>query len=633
MLFKALTDLSKRTKFHFFILEVVILSFFLFGLNPYSKQEQNTLAQIKNNVIRDYNQVIIDDLNKLKEENKAPRASDKIIQSFQERKKLILQQIRENPKILLENQLSNDVLASLPSDISNLVESEETLVGKVFVLKTNFPVGYYRNYYQLKADKTYDLHFLNKPPGDIDGAEVKFQALVLGEQAVIEDTKNVLIQPISTKLSEFSGLQKVIAFRVNFENANAPFTTNQITDEVVNNSDSMTNYYSENSYNNLSYTFEVAGPYAVPYRTTDGCLPGTWANSVKEQAVLDGISVNSYDDIYYSLPYVGSCGWTGLGGGGESWFNNSNDSRVYAHEQGHNYRAAHSSTRDCGSKTIDIYNNCMTSEYGDPFDVMGNATGYSKGQHFNSIWKIKAGFIPPNNVQTVTTSGVYTIDNIEDSTTNTQVLKILKGDTSPDYYYLEYRQAVGFDSTFPSGATQGALLHTWEDLPQQQNSYLLDLSPSDGFTNSAFSDNQAFNDTVNGISIRQVSHNSDSVTLEITVPEINQLDHISIDPSTDQITTTVDLFHGLQFTAIPYDADSHIIPGITSLDWTGADSNGLFKTTTVGVYQVRASYGDIQSITVTITVNPGPLFTSSISPSVQQFITAEIGRASCRERV
>ena len=83
--------------------------------------------------------------------------------------------------------------------------------------------------------------------------------------------------------------------------------------------------------------------------------------------------------VCLSIPVV-LCGWAGLGEmpGTQSWNNGSFVLRVVAHELGHNFGVHHASSLSCtsGSSRVSLSSTCSSSEYGDPFTVMGSGSSY-----------------------------------------------------------------------------------------------------------------------------------------------------------------------------------------------------------------------------------------------------------------
>jgi hypothetical protein len=141
-------------------------------------------------------------------------------------------------------------------------------------------------------------------------------------------------------------------------------------------------------------------------------------------------------------------------------------------------------------------------------------------------------------IQTVNTSGVYFIENLESLSSNVKALKILKSnlsDGSEDSYYIEFRQLKGFDAELPlfdtdgnslvsyvkhflgdysnlvSYLTRGVLIHVGNNI-DTDSSMLLDMNPNTSDWNDAalvpgrwFADAKA---AEGGVKIQTISINS-----------------------------------------------------------------------------------------------------------------------------
>lgn len=89
---------------------------------------------------------------------------------------------------------------------------------------------------------------------------------------------------------------------------------------------------------------------------------------------------------------------------------------------------------------------------------------------------------------------------------------------SKDYYFLEYRQRLGYDIELPDIVTRGALLHIWNGDPATPtqlvhiNAGLIEIT-----VHPAFFDDKVFEDSYNGIRIQQISHDQNGVTLNIQI--------------------------------------------------------------------------------------------------------------------
>ncbi len=280
------------------------------------------------------------------------------------------------------------------------------------------------------------------------------------EQLVILSKDLVVINKNLEEPDAF-GAQNTIVMLVNFftQPDNRPYTYDEVYATIF---DESNNHFKESSYQQTSIVGKVVGWFTLPIssypcRNVETKLP----RLADEAAIAAGVDLNLYMRKVYIFPLT-TCQWNRLGTIGrssgnasKSWINGDKYFRNIAiHEFGHNLTLRHASTTD------DIY--------GDNTDTMGRGNG----THFNSYSKEKLGWLGYGNsppIQTITTSGFYTIYPYELNNRNIKALKILKradagsDNDLPEYYYLEYRQPIGFDA--PLGCTwcdytKGVVLHT-----------------------------------------------------------------------------------------------------------------------------------------------------------------------------
>jgi hypothetical protein len=204
------------------------------------------------------------------------------------------------------------------------------------------------------------------------------------------------------------------------------------------------------------------------------------------------VNVGFYDRKVYVLPRNNPCVGDGLGtvGGNPSraWILKCDRIGVYGHELGHNLGMHHAST--------------PSSEYGDYSDVMGLRLHQQNAPH-----KEQMGWLPPGQVPTVNQDGFYDIDSLETNPWEAmapQALKIAKPDTN-EYYYLSYRQPLGFDANLSSYYLSGVNVHRYRGSGAVQT-YFLD---------SLLVDGESFVDTVNGVTVTQISHTVDNLTVQV----------------------------------------------------------------------------------------------------------------------
>ena len=95
---------------------------------------------------------------------------------------------------------------------------------------------------------------------------------------------------------------------------------------------------------------------------------------------------------------------------------------------------------------------------------------------------------------------------------------------------------------------------------------------------------------------------------------------VNIQPITDQ---TIKAGEIIEFSAEAYDKYGNLITDeFTDFTWDNTDEQGLFDKTSAGGYVVTATYEDVESESVAVTVDPAEVDTVVIEPSENQTITA-----------
>ena len=248
------------------------------------------------------------------------------------------------------------------------------------------------------------------------------------------------------------------------------------------NTNSVAAYYAENSWGQLTITGDVFGWYTIPDNDT-GCATNTWANSANAAAAAAGVNLGTYDNVVYAFPSAASCGWSGLGQmpGRLTWLNGGSamSLRVMAHELGHNFGTHHSSSLNCTSSGTRVSlsatsSDCVPNEYGDPFSVMGAASGY----HHTNFSAGNFGWLQAANTVTATASGDFTLRPAEfNNPTGLQVLRVLRASNS--YLTLEFRQPYPQFDNFATSApvVNGVTVRIAAGYTTRSQSQLVDATP------------------------------------------------------------------------------------------------------------------------------------------------------------
>jgi hypothetical protein len=363
---------------------------------------------------------------------------------------------------------------------------------------------------------------------------------------------------------------------MNFNNTTPTLTPDHAREVVFTDPSGMNGYFPEISFSNLGLTGhlrtdgDVFGTYNIPYSSTGPCDTTAWMQAADSAASSSGFTDTNYESIIYVFPTNQNCPWQGqasLGGqpgrirvNGDEWF----ELGIVAHEMGHNLGLYHANSYTCrdGSPTgpiVSISNFCTSNEYGDPSDVMGGASqshfgNYHKGRSYNQSW------YSPSNTQTIdpiaSPSGTYIIAPIETQTSGVQALRIPRGTDSsgqPLYYYLEFRQPIGFDSTLQSTFTNGVIVRLANNYNIGNRPYLIDTTPGSfyNFYDSPLAVGQTFTDPFIGMSLTtdSISPSGASVSIQFSPVSCNRANpSVSLTPPSQTGTNGQTLTYNLSIT-------------------------------------------------------------------------------------
>jgi len=444
------------------------------------------------------------------------------------------------------------------------------LEGQIEIMHQDFKDGHGKFVYTLKqADGTrVPLQFVKHPPTNVlTGDHVQVSGQRSGSGLILYSGGNVKgsggggstgggTSGSSIPVPNTFGAQSLLIILVNFQDdVVQPYASSDIQSAFFSSSNS---FFGENSYQQTSLTGAVVGWYTIPDSITT-CNISQIATDAQSAATAAGVNLSNYTRYVYFFPYNAACAFAGAsnvgGNPSQSWINGTVDIHVINHELGHAFGLWHSHLYDCGTSAT-ICSNPNIVEYGDPMDTMG--VPQTASPEYNAFQKERLGWLnyaASPSIQTVTTSGTYTLNPYEVAGPGPNALKVLQSTNSTTgaktWYYLESRQAIGFDafltdpSLYTQNETTGILFHLGTD-GDGNSSGMLDMTPATQPDNSWFDMSlavgQSFQDSTAGVTFTPTAVSSTGATVQIaingtsTCTEANPA--VSISPSQSQSVTS-----------------------------------------------------------------------------------------------
>ena len=336
------------------------------------------------------------------------------------------------------------------------VNQEVTLTGRLQVLTAVTEDGHLPDQYELEVDGEsipllLDGSLREYHTGDTltirgertaEGLLTSRDAITLVEKAPDQDESSGMTDPGVTGTS----VRTILVININFsDRVQQPWTIASVENLFEG---AIASWYYDGSYGQMTTSTDPAGWFTIP-STSATCASGTWNTQAQAAATAAGYNPASYNHIVIAFPRVPACNWSGLGQvpGRITWLNNAMNHGVAVHELGHNLGLLHSHSRRC---TVNpLQGSCTDTEYGDRFDVMGNAGGRA---HYHASYRSYVGWIPAADRALVTPNmGAVVVDIYSAASPfGTRIIQVRRGGGQTNSLYIEWREAFGYDSVLSS---------------------------------------------------------------------------------------------------------------------------------------------------------------------------------------
>uniref|UniRef100_Q0HQX2 Peptidase M11 gametolysin domain-containing protein n=1 Tax=Shewanella sp. (strain MR-7) TaxID=60481 RepID=Q0HQX2_SHESR len=378
-----------------------------------------------------------------------------------------------------------------------------------------------------KQNQVHDLALTSIPHWLKPGQSIRVFGQANGKQLQVSDSNLSLLQTnetsgsaqtVNSAITPISGNRSVLVAEVNFAiNPVVRLTEAEIQDLLFNQASA---FYEENSYGSVTLSGDTTSPITVNVDVSV-CNTDAVALAADQELSARGFNPDNYDHVMYLIPTHPKCTWSGKANvaGKRSWIKRVQLSTIN-HELGHNLGLFHANKKDCGAVTTADSSQCTITEYGDYLSAM---SGTNTPKHFNAFHKEQLGWLSGDRIKTVSTDSRVTLSPVEAEGNFPLLLKIPNGqDTSGNelFYYVEYRQATGFDSSLATEAADmldGVRLREGAS-NNAASSYLLDPTPNSSsydWDDISLAPGQSFEQQ--GVRIDVISSDTASVTLDVVM--------------------------------------------------------------------------------------------------------------------
>jgi hypothetical protein len=243
-------------------------------------------------------------------------------------------------------------------------------------------------------------------------------------------------------------------------------------------------WFRETSYGTVSLTGSVTPWVRIAAPAGGRCYDHAAELMAAAQAKAKGLGYDAtgYDRTILYFPRCAGADTKNVAGwayepGSLVWLNGFMDRRTSVHEQGHNEGMGHARGYACTSAGVRVTlgGTCARTEYGDPYDAMGESSYAAHPAGYN---KDLAGWLGNRKRVLAQAATTFTLPPYEQVSATLPQVVVANSPVAGRAYWLEYRRAAGVDAALPAGATGGVLVHL-QDNALGGGQWLLDGTPGD----------------------------------------------------------------------------------------------------------------------------------------------------------
>ena len=457
--------------------------------------------------------------------------------------------------------LPADVRGRLRAVAGDLLENAVTVRGRYTELSATAPdssSGFVREV--STSTGIYRLTSAGTFPPAVSGSQVEASGDALGRKLLVEatggTTHGFTVTNASTAASGMTGPTPVAVILATFSDTTTPPTiaAEQAAFSGHPDGNDVDSWYAKASYGTTSVNPSFFGPFALNETAATGCAD----TNALAQTIIDTAAPSVTYANFTRLMFIVDC--TNIGGlatvgatsvatpqgaitAGETWIGSGGWASLHTlvHELGHNAGMSHADWVICQPDVFDPPSrfgpNCVAAPYGDPFDVMGQASG--SASHPDAFHTALAGWFSTANDLVVTGAGTtsYTLAPIEAPSAGAMALTIPRGNTGTSWT-VEYRQPVGADSWMSTcglaagcNVTDGASIKINGAFPgSPEDTHAVDMTPSSQPIGSSYWPTQdlevdgallpghSFTDPEFGIVISVTSTGASGLGVQVTIP-------------------------------------------------------------------------------------------------------------------